>query len=160
MRQFVKLLGNHAQFCADPQFLRCVAVDQRTSSVITDTNRMNVTHSHAGVLTKLLDAAALRQRVIGKNIANVNTPGYHRSEVQFEKELAARLAGGSLNQREVANLNPTVVLTENLSERSDGNNVNIEMEVGELSKNEIMYQTIAQILATDMSILRTAIEGN
>ena len=40
------------------------------------------------VLSRVLDTAALRHRVIAQNVANVNTPGYRRLEVTFEDELA------------------------------------------------------------------------
>ena len=42
---------------------------------------------------KLLDAAVLRQDAIASNIANVETPGYHRMDVapDFAAQLKARL---------------------------------------------------------------------
>ena len=45
---------------------------------------MTVTPSQFGILSKLLDATELRQRVISQNTANVNTPGYLRRDVAFE----------------------------------------------------------------------------
>ena len=39
-------------------------------------------------LAKSLDVAALRQKVVAQNIANLNTPGYKRSYVVFSEELA------------------------------------------------------------------------
>jgi flagellar basal-body rod protein FlgB len=127
-----------------------------------DTTSMNVTSSQAQLMTRLLDAAALRQRVLGQNIANVNTPGYERREVQFEKELGKLLTKDviQIDRNELAKLNPTIVATENLTKRTDGNNVNLEMEITQLTKNEVLYQTFSQILATDMAMIRTAITGN
>jgi flagellar basal-body rod protein FlgB len=127
-----------------------------------DTTSMNVTSSQAQLMTRLLDATALRQRVLGQNIANVNTPGYERREVQFEEQLAALLKanGTQIDQDALAELRPEIAATENLAKRTDGNNVNLEMEIGQLTKNEILYKTFSQILATDMAMLRTAITGN
>ena len=42
-------------------------------------------------IKKGLDAGALRQRVIANNIANVNTPGFKKSAVEFESLLKAAL---------------------------------------------------------------------
>lgn len=49
---------------------------------------------NTSILSKALDAVALRQQAIAQNIANVNTPGYRRLTVQFEADLAAALHGG------------------------------------------------------------------
>ena len=40
------------------------------------------------LLSKALGAYTLRQKVIGSNIANVTTAGYHARSVTFEEELA------------------------------------------------------------------------
>ena len=43
------------------------------------------------LMGKLMDAAAQRTRVTANNLANVNTPGFTRSRVVFEEELAEAL---------------------------------------------------------------------
>ena len=58
----------------------------------TDLTGMNVTPAQFDILAQLLDVSELRHRVLSQNIANVNTPGYHRLDVSFEDALA-RLAG-------------------------------------------------------------------
>ena len=122
---------------------------------------MNVTTSQTQVLSKLIDAAALRHRIIGQNISNVNTPGYERKEVQFEQKLAELLAANatSIDTGQLRALKPSIITTENLAKRADGNNVSIEMEIGQLTKNEILYETFTQILASDMAMIRSAITG-
>ncbi len=114
------------------------------------------------MMAKLLDATSLRQRVIGENIANVNTPGYQRQEVQFEQQLVRLIEGSNkpLGDRELGDVRPRVTTTKNLPNRADGNNVNVETEVGQLTKNEILYETYSQILATQLGMMRTAITGN
>jgi flagellar basal-body rod protein FlgB len=42
-------------------------------------------------LEKCLDGVGLRQRVIADNIANVETPGFTRSDVDFEGQLKQAL---------------------------------------------------------------------
>ena len=43
------------------------------------------------ILQKAVGAATLRQKVISDNIANVNTPQFKKSEVQFEELLAKEM---------------------------------------------------------------------
>ncbi len=44
------------------------------------------------ILSRAMDAATLRQQIAANNIANVNTPGFRRSFVRFEEELAVGCA--------------------------------------------------------------------
>jgi flagellar basal-body rod protein FlgB len=114
------------------------------------------TVSGLGVLTQLMDAAALRHRVIAQNVANVNTPGYKRREVLFEADLAKALAAN--DDTAAAHVTPQVVLGEG-PERVDGNNVDIDREMNALSKNALLYQAAAQIVASRVASLRAAIAG-
>ncbi len=43
------------------------------------------------VLEKALDASSLRHKLIANNIANVNTPGYKRTDMVFQEELRRAL---------------------------------------------------------------------
>ena len=121
------------------------------------------------VLGKMLDTAALKQRVISANIANVSTPGYQRLGVVFQDELVRALGSGA-NRLSTTNPNhipgsnrlmnaaPEVVLID------DGyfngvNNVNIEEEMVELGKNQLDFDTAALFLQKDFADLRTAIRG-
>ncbi len=115
---------------------------------------MDTNASGVGVLTQLMDAAALRHRVIAQNVANVNTPGYRRREVTFEADLAKALTadGGT------AHVKPRVVIADG-PERVDGNTVDIDREMGDLSKNALLYQAAAQIVTSRIASMRAAIAG-
>ncbi len=54
----------------------------------------------AAALGSALDGLALRQRVIADNIANMDTPGFIASTVDFEGSLRAALADGTMSSRE------------------------------------------------------------
>jgi flagellar basal-body rod protein FlgB len=108
---------------------------------------MNDTLSVRGGLTRLLDVCALRHRVIAQNVANVDTPGYHRLEVAFEDDLSA------------ATGRPEVVASDAAPTRPDGNNVSIEQEMTDLNKNALLYQTAVQLLATRIAAYRSAVAG-
>ena len=113
--------------------------------------------SQIGLLTKLLDVAHVRHEVIAQNVANVNTPGYRRQDVQFEQAFAQALAA---NQQGTAlRLQPKVIVPEGGAQRQDGNNVDIDVEMGQLSKNSLLYKVYAQILAVQLAQMRSAVSG-
>ena len=118
---------------------------------------MSVTPSQLGLLQQLLNATEMRHRVIGQNVANVNTPGFTRLDVDFEAELAQRL--GSSGSSDLGNLEPTIREDFSSPRRADGNNVDIDKEMGQLNKNALLYQTYSQVLASKLSLMRSAITG-
>jgi flagellar basal-body rod protein FlgB len=112
-------------------------------------------NSQFDLLTKLLDATDLRHRVIAQNVANVNTPGYRRQEVLFEDALARSIDAG----KSPASVQPRVVEASGDVGRGDGNTVDIDAEMGRLNKNTILYRFFGQILAGQISTMRSAITG-
>jgi flagellar basal-body rod protein FlgB len=114
-----------------------------------DTNLYGTT-----TLTHLLSVAGLRHRVIAQNVANVNTPGYRRLEVSFSDELMR-----SLQQGTVGTLPTPEVVESDFPARVDGNTVDIDREMSEMSKNALLYQAAVQILSSRLSSMRSAISG-
>lgn len=104
-------------------------------------------------LGRSLDAVALRQRVSANNIANVMTPGFRASKVEFEQALAGAVAEGDPSAA-----SPTVLST-GASAREDGNNVELEVEQGSLMRSGLQYQAVAQAVSFKDALLRTAIKG-
>lgn len=121
------------------------------------------------VLEQALGAAALRHRVIANNIANVNTPGFKKSDVVFEEKLAEAMTGKRANMsrthakhltgRQGDAFSPSVVTDANTSLRTDGNNVDIDAEMANVAKNTIYYNAVAQQLGGYFSNLKSAIRG-
>ena len=110
---------------------------------------------------KLLDAAALRQEAIASNIANAETPGYHRLDLapSFADQLKARLAAGAAVGSDDS-LNPT--LTEDTHARStrpDGNSVEIEHELLAMNKNSVEYDYLTEVVSNNIKQLKMAING-
>lgn len=120
-------------------------------------------------LEKALHGTSLRNSVIANNIANVDTPGFKRSEVYFEDELKKALndqgiKGNLTNSKHIPigdqNLDQVVAKTvkdETTSYRADGNNVDIDSEMSKLSENTIMYEALSQKISQNFSQLRYAI---
>jgi len=112
------------------------------------------------VLQKGLDAATLRQEVISNNVANVNTPGFKRSNVTFEEGLKKALAGRENNYQRTSLLedtSPESVKDNRTSMRNDLNNVDMEIEMLNLSSNQIKYNGLIQLLNDRYSNLRYVI---
>ena len=120
------------------------------------------------LLGKMLDKAAVTQRVIASNVANVGTPGYERLGVSFEKELikAVKTIGKlrTTNERHLPDpqwhrkIEPEVVKIEN-GYWNGINNVNIDEEMVELGKNQLDFNIASKILGMRFNQLRTAIRG-
>lgn len=117
---------------------------------------MNVTDPQLDLISKVLSAAAVRHRVVGQNLANANTPGYHAQEVAFDDHLQEQISSGDVD---VSDLEPEVRHTAGLKERSDGNNVDVAMETGQLERNALVYSAFSNVLGQKLSMLRTAITG-
>lgn len=127
------------------------------------------------VITNALGAARLQHEVTAHNLANVDTPGYKRSEVLFSDRLAAALkaqdgvrdqiAGTVTNARHIQigdaprleDVQPGLVVRAETSLRPDGNNVDLDAEMVKLSENTVLYQSLAQIVRMQLAQLRTAI---
>jgi flagellar basal-body rod protein FlgB len=120
------------------------------------------------VLERALAAAALRHKVISNNIANVNTPGFKKSDVVFEDRLAEAMAGGkaALSRTHARHLpgrgaaggeGPAIVTDTTTSLRTDGNNVDIDAEMAGIAKNSIYYDAVAQQLGRYFTNLKSAI---
>lgn len=102
---------------------------------------------YVNVLGKAADASWLRNDILANNLANVDTPGYKRKDIDFESQL--RRALGSSRYESVDSKVSHVASTElegrvytdaaNFSYRLDGNNVDIDTENVELASNQIKY---------------------
>ena len=93
---------------------------------------------------------------ISQNIANVNTPGYHRLEVSFEDEMAKALTHTGGGPAPI--VKPLVVVADGPA-RVDGNTVDIDNEMGDLAKNALLFEAAAQIVTSRISSFKAAIAG-
>lgn len=120
-------------------------------------------YNYVNVLDKAADAAWIRNDVISNNIANVDTPGYKRKDVQFESFLAAQVSGGNLDEQiaeiDLSTLNSmTYTDSSQYSYRLDGNNVDINTESAELAKNQLRYYTLMNSMTQEFSRIRTVLQ--
>lgn len=104
--------------------------------------------------SRALDALMLRQEMSTKNIANVDTPGYKRQDVNFENALEQEL----LHNKGKAIPEIYTDMTE-FSYRLDGNNVDIESEVKHLSQSKVQYDTIAQRVSSEFNKYKSLLQN-
>jgi flagellar basal-body rod protein FlgB len=126
-------------------------------TVTAEISDMTVKPCQFDLLQQLLRVSEVRHRVISQNVANVNTPGYRRLDVSFDDTLKRVLAGDS--DAGSAPTAPEVREAEGFVVRADGNNVDIDREMGELNRNALLFQTYAQVLASRLGTMRSAISG-
>lgn len=109
---------------------------------------------------KLLDATALRHEAIASNLANVETPRYRRVDLSpsFATELRQALETG--DPARIARVRPTLATdTRAVSNRRDGNTVQLESELLRLNQNALEHALETQLLTGTLLRLRLAISG-
>lgn len=91
-----------------------------------------------------LKCESLRQRAIANNVANLETPGYRRVSVKFKESLAKALeSSGSVD---LSKIEPEIYQPENTTVKSNGNDVSLEVEVGEMVKNTLRHKAYVRLL--------------
>jgi flagellar basal-body rod protein FlgB len=103
-----------------------------------------------------LNRLSQRQSVLTGNLANINTPGYKRRDVDFAIEL--KQAEGGLQGGLLGDGGDEGAMTIEPGEvRVDGNGVDMEREVYEIGENEVRYQAMTQMARGYFKGLRNVI---
>ena len=121
------------------------------------------------VLDRAADASWLRNEVISNNLANIDTPGYKRQDVDFESVLKEALGMNHIKGYEdmdhrVAGLRKkdlsARVYTDygNYSYRIDGNNVDVDNENVMLAENQLRYQGLITSINQEFANLKIVMQ--
>jgi flagellar basal-body rod protein FlgB len=98
-------------------------------------------------LEKSLDLRMDEQRVIAANVANIDTPGYTAQRLDFRASMEKALQGAQ---------NPAVIDALPVPSSSlDGNNVDMDHELGQMAQNKIMYSLESQLMGAKFRQLTT-----
>ncbi len=111
------------------------------------------------VLEDLLSWASKRQQALSSNVTNLDTPGYKAKDYSFQKELAS-FQMTTTSPKHIAPVHDTSsarVFEVGTKEKANGNNVDIERELTEITKNGLQYITLVQYLNQKIRTLRSAI---
>jgi len=103
-------------------------------------------------------AESLRQRALASNIANLETPGYRRIDVKFEELLAKALdSSGAVDLEEIE---PQLHRPKQTPVKLNGNDVNLEAEVGEMVENTLRHKLYIRLLSKKYSQIELAMNVN
>ncbi|MFA7083319.1 MAG: flagellar basal body rod protein FlgB [Arcobacteraceae bacterium] len=111
-----------------------------------------------------------RQKVISGNIANVNTPNFKTKELVFDQEL--KKANDDLELKITHNKHiafdldepnspgPRQVEVPNLLEQNDGNNVSLDQQISEMSKNSVIFNALQASIKKDAQWFKAIIDSS
>ena len=117
--------------------------------------QMSKTSSVVDFLEAGIRAEYLRQKAIANNIANLETPGYRRIDIKFEELLAKAL--GSSGAVDLDEIEPQIHQPKQTRVKSNGNDVDLETEVGQMVKNALRHKTYIRLLNKKYSQIELAI---
>ena len=126
--------------------------------------------SVSNILFEQLNFRGEKQKVISSNISNINTPNYKTKDLVFENELNAATNVIPLKQTSSKHINSVgTISNENnqklievsgLQEQNDGNNVNLDSQMSEMSKNKVLFDAIQSSIKRDSRLFRSVIESS
>ncbi|MGO4258760.1 flagellar basal body rod protein FlgB [Marmoricola sp. RAF53] len=112
------------------------------------------------VLATALDGVSARQRVVADNIANVDTPGFRATSVDFETQLKAAIADGSFAAADGAPVATTITTTPtDTPVGANGNNVDLRKETMAAVQSQFQYQVLTRAVADKFNLVKTAAMG-
>ena len=113
------------------------------------------------LLSNMLDFRAERHKTISSNIANIDTPGYKPSSLDFKENLDGIMNEGKA--LEMATTHPRHMKAGN-GKGSDfqvsrsGDRVDIDKEMADLAENNIMYNLDVEMLARKFRGINTVLK--
>jgi flagellar basal-body rod protein FlgB len=116
---------------------------------------MSKTDNIVDIINAGIKAETLRQKAIANNVANLETPGYRRIDVKFEELLAKCLR--SSGELDLSKLEAEIYRPKNTTVKSNGNDVNLEAEIGQMVKNTLRHKTYIRLLSKKYSQIDLAI---
>ncbi len=116
-----------------------------------------------------LDGLARQQEVLGQNVANVDTPKYLAQTVDFQSTLQRALGKNKIMPLSTTH-NQHIALTDQGvgfettlrrggSVRADGNDVDIDVEMEQMTETNIQYQALTQLISKKFNLLKSITSG-
>ena len=98
----------------------------------------------------MLDLISQRQRAIGSNIANMDTPGYVRRDIDFSQYLGSM--NSPLETKLSTKLGPSGILEE-----KEYREIDIAEELSEMQKNSLLYTMATRRMSNIITEMKTVI---
>lgn len=109
-----------------------------------------------------LKLAASREQLISANMANIDTPGYHTRDFDFQHELSRAISAPLMQTGDgsgTVQLLPVIRQVPGLMERPDGNNVNLDREGLLMAQTQLQYELGIALLKDKFHQTLSAING-
>ena len=103
-----------------------------------------------GKTTLMMDLISQRQRALGSNIANIDTPGYVRRDIDFSQYL------GSMNSPIETKLSTALGPSGVIEDRRE-QEIDIAQELSEMQKNSLMYTMATRRRSNIITQMKTVI---
>ena len=103
-------------------------------------------------LERAIQGSAMRQTALSQNIANANTPGYRRRDVDFHGALRDAMDRG----RDIEGVQFSESVDGSAVMRADGGTVDIDVESANLAKNALEYESLVSAARARIDILKAA----
>jgi flagellar basal-body rod protein FlgB len=104
-------------------------------------------------LERAISGASMRQEVLSNNLANAETPGFKRSDVDFHSTLAQAMKSDDPKSIEATTFSSE---QEQQTLRADGNGVDIDVESANMAKNGLEYEALVSVAKARIGILQSA----
>lgn len=112
-----------------------------------------------------LDGLSLRQQAISRNLSNIDTPGYKAETINFQEALDRLVDRGGalrLKQTNKRHLNTAefqelfmLNMRDGGTDRADGNNVDVDVEMTDMSEVGVQYQAVSQAISKKLLLLKS-----
>ena len=120
-----------------------------------------------------LDHRLKRSEVIASNIANSETPGFRAVGYDFEQQLRSlaeldkSLPVKTTNSAHFRNsftkadgkITPDVYMRPTESVGEDGNTVDVDKEMVDMSQNQLLYRSAVELISRKIGVLKYAVNG-
>ena len=103
-----------------------------------------------GKTNLMLDLISQRHRALGANVANVDTPGYVRKDIDFSQYI------GSMNSPIETKLS-TALGPSGIMEDRQRQEIDIAEELAEIQKNSLMYTMAARRMSNIITEMKTVL---
>jgi flagellar basal-body rod protein FlgB len=113
------------------------------------------------ILQKIVQATNVRQKVLASNVANADTPGYKGKDVKFDNLLGKEMHLLTTNPKHLGGANSATAggkkeIEDTLS-WEDRNNVELNVEVANMTENAMLHDTAITIMSTKIKMFKDAI---
>ena len=106
-------------------------------------------------LERAIGGAAQRHQALAANLANVNTPGYQRVDVDFQSALRGALSSDDARSA-LEHASFSAERDATAVSRADGNSVDADAESAKLAANALEQQAAVTVAQARIQILKSA----